>query len=301
MKTVDFVQSLTPSMERVRLTSVITDTRNKLKQHVIPLYKNAEEAFKGHPLASTAAKSFVAYMSVEVSARLQSNPFGFLAKALEDAIPKLDVLDHLVNKTFAGDVEKSAISYRGASILQATNAFLFMADYAATVLDRIVAAETLMTQKEPEKIDNHLVPAVKNYLDSEKKHFADVVKYSMIPESEFRDALENIPEVKVIPENHANVEASVGSDKLDPLKFNFFGLRTNPFYFFGKWWAERQVASYDATVQEAKQTELRLLELRQASSGKADAKLQQQINYNQERLDGLMRKKLKMEEDWAHA
>lgn len=301
MNTVDFVKSLNPSMERVRLTSIISDVRSRLKEQIIPVYKNAEDAFKGRTLQSDPAKSTVAALIGDVSPRFGVNPLGAIAGVLETIPHKLDILEELVNKTFGKEVPREAISYRGASIIQAINTFAFITDYSGTALDRIVAAEVLVAQNEKDRVDEHLVPAVKKYLAENMSYFLAALKFAMIPADQLKDDLLKIPEVTVNPDSHASVQEVVGRDRLDPLKFNFFGLGTNPFYFIGKWFAERQVASYDAAKEEAKQTELRLLELREAAQGRTDPRLQKQIRYNQERLDGLLRKVRKMETDWAHA
>lgn len=301
MKTVDFVQSLTPSMERVRLTSLVSDTRNELKESLIPLYENAAGAFGGKPLQSAPGKAFEAFLTTELGPRFATNPFQAIHKVLEGLPAKLDMLEELVNKTFSKDVMRDSISYRGASILQTINAFAFLAEYAGTLLDRIVAAEVLQQQGESDKVDTRMVPAVKKYLAENLNYFGSAMKFAMQPVDEIKDAILGIPEVLVQSDNHSTVEQTVGVSKLDPMKFNLFGLSTNPFYFLGKWYAERQVARYNATKEQAKTTELRLMELRQAHGGQTNPKLQQQIKYNEERLEGLLRQVRKMETDWAHA
>jgi hypothetical protein len=301
MKTVDFVQTLIPSMERARLTSLIADTRNQIKVNLIPLYKNADEAFKGKQLQSNPGKAFVAFLSTEVSPRFASAPFASIHAVLESLPERLSMLEELVNKTFGKDVVRESITYRGANILQTINSFAFISEYAGTLLDRVVAAEVSMQQGEADKVDSHLVPAVKNYLAQKLNHFAQAIKLAQIPIDELKDELIKTPEVIVIADNHGTVEATVGKERLDPLKFGFFGLSTNPFYFLGKWWSEHQVNTYNAAKEEAKTTELRLLELRESQAGRTDPKLQQQIKYNQERLEGLLRTARKMESNWAHA
>ena len=73
----------------------------------------------------------------------------------------------------------------------------------------------------------------------------------------------------------------------------------NPIYHIRIRIAEWQAAKYQEAKEERSMVELRLLSLKELKSGKDNARLEQQIEYNQERLSKLTAKIGRMEENYA--
>lgn len=299
MNTLDFVATLMPSVERARVIELISDSRAQVTDNLIPMYENAAETLGGKGVESHPGKALGAFMANTLHMRYASNPIAGISKVINGLPDRLEKLDELIRKTFKGDVARDAMNYREVSILQYLNALTFVVDYSGPLLDRIVAAEVAVQSKRPQDVDAQLKPAQRKYLDENLKRFGDALTIAAQPIAQVLNEISKIPEVTVVPENHEVAAATVGLHKLDPLKFNLIGLGTNPAYFIGKWWVDRQVAKYEATKEERKTVELRLLSLRNAYSGKQDASVEAQIKYNENRLADLSRKVAKMEERWA--
>lgn len=282
-----FFLGLLPNFERSRIIEDIESLRIQVRDNLLPAFKNSETLMKANAYKAQLSNDFNGAFGVAVP-KYRGHTFfqamlGFLATSLD----KLDFLDRIVPEMFAQDVTKESLTYRKTFVLQYLSALRFVDKYASMMLLRMVAAETYASQGRTDLIDSQLNQAELKWLAQNREAFFQAVKTLDISVKDLGHALETAADVRVMPDRIAALVQTLGVDKVDPLRMGFIVSDMNPIYFMRKVYAEFQVKRYKAKLEEKTLLELRLLQLKQAQSGKQDAKLDKAIEYSEGRLGRL--------------
>lgn len=292
-----FFSSLLPSFERSRIVEDIELIRKEVVEVLLPAFKTALATMAGKTWAHNEANAF---NSTFIAALPQFRQVGFLGGAqriFADLPAKLDAIDKMVIEIFAKDVTKDTITYRKAAILQYLDTVRFAAKYTGRMLLRLTALETAALNKS--EFSEPLSPAETSWLAANQSAYLQVMKLLAQHPKDLAALLEEIPDIAVVPDRVDLVKQTVGLDKIDPLKLNFLPPTFNPIYGLRLMYTEYQVKRYEEQVEEKRLLELRLLAMKEAHSGKQDARLAQQIEYTEGRLQRLSYKIAEMEKHAA--
>lgn len=297
-----FFASLLPSFERSRLTEDVDLLRKELHDNLIPSFTNAANIFKAKGFKNKTTLVFNSLFGYHVKVYQRVNYVEAIRGILITLPAKLDVIDSLIPELFAKDVTKETLTYRKMSVIRYLEAVRFVTKYSSKLLMRTLANETRAVNQSSELDDVQLTPVELTWLADNQTAFLDSIKVLDIQVKDLSAKLSDIPDVMVVPERMDVVKETVGVDKLDPLRFNFISAgKYNFIYHFRMAIAEWQVKQYEAKLEEKRVLELRTLALKKAYEGKQDARLEQQISYNEGRLQKLNYQIHKLEESHATA
>lgn len=299
MNIMKFFAGLLPSFERSRITEDAEQLISDLKTALIPAYKKAAELTNGQGFKSKPVIAFnEAFIRQFDTYRRRGFIEGILAILL--TMPdKLSAIEKQVVELFAKDVTKDSMTYRKASLLRLLEIHRFVVDYSGRLLQRVVAAESYQKLGIEDQIDGQLSAAELKWLKDNEEAFFRSLQLLSHSSSDLMRQVDSIPDITIVSESAEIVKHSVGVDKLDPMRLNFIAARWNPIYHLRLIHSEWQVNAHKERLEEKRNLEFRLLQLKHASEGRRDPKLEQAIEYNEGRLTQLRFKIAEQEKEFA--
>lgn len=286
MKLIQFFTNLLPNFERSRIVEDVDGLQNEVKDNLLPAYKQALATTHGKKFASKMVNNFNEVFIMTMPEYRHVGFLGAMVSFYTTLSDKLDIISRMIPELFAKDVTKESMTYRKSAVLQYLSAVRFVNEYSARSLLRFLTAEqnALLGKSDT---DMQLAPAEVRWLDDNQATYLQAIKLLSIPVKDLASALEEIPEISIVPERYEVVAQTVGIKKLDPMNLGLISGRFNPIYHMRSLWAEHQVDSYMRDKETKRALELKLLALRQAYDGKQDARVAQQIEYVEGRLQKL--------------
>lgn len=295
-----YIASLLPSFTRSRLEEDISVLLEDVYKNTIPPYENGAEFFKYNKFTSKDNKDFdKIFMQKMKNVKFDrsvdiSNYVGITKQLLNNAYSTLVLIDDNLDKYFNTDISAGGLSFTRVNLIRFVEVCHFFNKYARKLLLWTYAEENTGMGI---RLSGPFSKGEISWLVDNRNHFLYIASVlANKPEVLFKN-LVNIPEIIVVPEEVDMVEKTVGLSKLDPLSMNLIPVKLNPIYHIGLTIAEWQAARYHAGIEEKRALEFRLLSLKDFKEGKEDAKLQQEIEYTENRLRKLNFKLAKMEEE----
>lgn len=290
-----YVSSLLPSFTRDTIEEDIRILREDLSHNTIPPFEAGAEYFKTEGLKSKSAKDFdkVFHRTVDVPRDIDGDYVYVTYRSLKRALETLRALEERLDKTFSKDVSGSAMSYGKANVLRYIETVSFATKYARKLLLWTYHEEHMHFGR---KLNEPFTKAEVKWLMDNRNGFLYSIKVLKNKPSEIVKALAAIPDMVVVPEEVPLAEQTVGANKLDPLRMNLVPVIGNLIYHVRMAITEYQVEKYRAGQEEKRALEYRLLALKEARNGEHDAKLEQQIEYTENRIKKLNHKLAKFEE-----
>lgn len=296
MAILSYFKSLIPSLEKRTILEDINNSLGELKTSTLPIFKQAQTPMgaANYKFKDKNLDAFAKKFSRDNKTGIKGNFIGVsfeVAKRLEE---NSDNLLKVVDVIFEGGMISSAITYKKASLLQYIEAMSFFQKYARKMLHLAYMAETAAVDSSVD-VGAQLTDGEMVWLKQNEDAFIGCLTGLSMKAGVFVQALDETPDVIVNPDNILVVNATMGG-KTDPFKMNFISANMNIIYHFRLRIAEWQNARYEAALQERKAIELRILHMQNVIHSKADPKLEEQIQYNEARLEKLNYKIKKMEE-----
>ena len=299
MKLTQYITSLLPGFERSELLSDVRLLSKELVEITIPPFEAAAPIYSKWKFQSKAIQDFAKEFDHTVKSDFKGNYVEVLNEVLKRSQENLGVIERMIEKNFAQDIMRDGMTYMKANILQYLEAITFLSKYSRKVLLWTHAAETNVIEKRNDRIGKEMTPAERDWLHVNRASFFAVVNIVAGKPKDVEATLSAVPDIVINPDNAQNVLATVGARRLDPFHFGLIPIALNPIYHIRMAIAEWQVARYNAAIEEKRGLEYRLLALKGAQDGKKDAKLEEAIEYNEERLSKLNYKLARMEQDYA--
>ena len=128
------------------------------------------------------------------------------------------------------------------------------------------------------------------WLKAGRDAFINGINVIALPKKEIETKFKEIPNVLVNAESIETSQQLLGKDKTDPFQMRFIPLVLNPIYHVRIRVAEYQAAKYREAKEERGILELRIMLLKEQRSGRENAKIEKQIEYNEGRLQKLVYK-----------
>lgn len=293
MRLSDFISSI---LLRLRKDEVLEDLRitaGELERVVLPAYIDANKYFKSgkfeSPEGQEAVKVF--YRNYKAN-RANKN----LVVEIHDRLPALlknlqfvsDENDDLLER----DILKDGLTAKKAVLLRAAEQLSFISRYSVDFLNYLLVCETLSKGGQAERS----APLVEKKLVDNVVNFARLLSvYGQEPD-EFKEAFDSIPDVIVNEKTYSALAAVYSAGKLDPMEtLVMSGFEANPIYHIRLVVAEWQADRYKVYKDKKRMLELRLLQLKMMDDKNPDPKVEREIEYIQNRIEGLEFKMAKME------
>ncbi len=292
-----YLQSIIPAFSRDQVQEDLEDIAKEIDMHVLPIYVTANNELGSGKLLSANATSFEDIFEKNVSFKYKGNHISAIYESMKNAKELTQLLQRLVDENFAIDITKAGFDLLRTNIMQLTEILSFTVRYARRHLNYIVLSE--MGQYKDLKIEDYFTAGERDWIKNGRMAFIKGIDIIHKPVGEIETKLKTIPSVLVTPETVDTTHGVFGKDKTDPLDLRFIPIVLNPIYHIRIRIAEWQAAKYQEAKEERSMVELRLLSLKELKSGKDNARLEQQIEYNQERLSKLTAKIGRMEENYA--
>lgn len=302
MKIKDLLRALASRFNISDLVDRIRGLRKTIKEVDIPLWATATKELK--KLTHPDAKKFE-----DVVNRASKNVYrGSMVDGIYDSIKNaqliLDYLEELVSTEFNHfnqTITKDGLTFKKVNILQYVDAIEYLMSYSRRLIELLYVLETIQKDPNAQRLEDAFTPADLEGLDQGRDAFINAIRMASYDIKDLATAFAEIPDALASEESEKVMEVTAGITKIDPFGARSFIVPSNKnlFFVFFKWIAELQVYFYDRAVQQRHLVELRLLKLREAAKGGTNPKLEEQIAYQEARLDALNRKIREKEEKYA--
>ena len=299
MQIQDYLASLLPSFEADRVKRDILTLREELKNTTLPAYTAAADSFKRVQLVSKLTQDYDKRFAMVVKTDIRGNYVTVTNEVFHRLSDNLDALEGLVDRYFANDVVAKGLTFLKANLIQYIEACAFALRYGRKLLLWTYQCETNATKKDVAAMGQELTEYERNYLSKNAPHFGNVIRILSGKAKELEQSIDECPDVVVTTENAPVLQRTMGLAKTDPFKFNLIPVKLNPIYHIRMAIAEYQVKCYKAAIEERRTLEYQLMALENARTGKKDPKLEEAIEYNQNRLQKMNVDIKRMEEEYA--
>jgi hypothetical protein len=296
MKFISYVTTLFPRLRRDMVLDDIRNTRVELTTSTIPAFSAATELlgkwkWKSDPMQGCAA-SFAQLVG-------RGSLFETIERGLKESETTLALAETYVTKTYNEEISPEALTFRKANVLQFIEAVAFVSRFARKLANFALVVEALPFAEEDDTFAHALQPGEVKWIDDNFVSFCTAFRAVSAPVKKIEETFEAIPDILVKTADAAALKETIGDAKLDPFRFGFVPLKMNPFYSLGKWQAEWQVQRFNEAKDELKLVQLRRLKLEKLVEKKPDAALEHEIEYMENRVQGLNARIARMEAGYA--
>lgn len=293
MNILDYVRRLSPTYERKEVMGVLRQLREELRDHTLPIAKDAQEAFVDHTFKSAYARELTQAMRKRVM--FQGSPLDILVISLERLDSNIEVLEKEVKKKFSFQFSTTNITYDRVALLRYIESALFYTKYFRKLLLRLVAEEAITLGS---AAPIRWAKAERMWLDGNLKAFVELYPAMAKDSRDLSQTLAKTSGAEIDESTVETAQKTLGSS-LDPMQLQRFSATSNnPVFFVGKMIAELQVKQYQAAKEESQALQLRLQEMRELQDGGSTSpKLQKLIHYTENRIEQLDYRIHQIEED----
>lgn len=281
MKIQQYVGSLLPSLAKDEILDDIKVTRKEISETTIEAYRSVLPVMSSWKFQSERVKVRVDAFGGAVK---KGNPLVTISQGLPAALQNLDQVEDLVKATFNEDAASSGLTFLKAQALQFVECIAFVSKFARKFVDYVMVLETAELGTE---VGISLSPAEMEWIEKNFMSFCTAFEAATAPHANVKKALAEIPDIAITPQNVETLPATVGDKKLDPLSMRLIPVWLNPVYHIGMVVAEWQADRYKAAKEELRLIQLRKMNLELLSKGKADAKIQKEVEYLESRVQTL--------------
>lgn len=293
MKLSNYLASLLPGFSKDRITEDCRITAAELREYTIPAYKAAEVFHKGWKFKSPEITGLMDTFGNMVKGG--GSMFAAIDGGFKVMLENLTEVEGLVIKTYNEEISGAGLTYMKANLLQFVEAVAFVSKFSRKLLLYAAAAETAALDVDAPKLQDTMSKFETDWIRANFVSFCTAFTAVTGTPQNITTAISKIPDVVVTSENVATMSETIGEKTLDPFKLGLIPIWMNPIYHVRMAIAEWQVDRHNAAKEEKRLLELRILNLEMAKAGKADAKIQQQIDYHADRVRTLNFKIAKME------
>lgn len=302
MKIEKYLDSLLPTFSRGRLMEDLAIIREELKDNTLPPLKSIANAFGKRKFESQWVKEYDARFQKEVNFRYSGNFFVGMYETLQEMEESIDTVESLINRYYTEDIVRDAMTILRVNLLQYLETMSFATRYARRIA---VAAMSIEVDAVSEKqgVESVCSAGEIEWLTLRREHFFTALSVLSDKKENMEKKFTEMPDIKVTKESVDQTQAVVGISRVDPFKFGLIPIVLNPIYHIRMAIADWQVTRFKAAQEEKRMLEFKLLKLKLTASSnpKKDAKLDEQINYTEGRLQKLNYKLKEMEEDYGTA
>jgi hypothetical protein len=292
MNLFQYVSGLLPSFSKNAVLTSAEITKTSIREHTLPAYDTAVELWKG---TKFKAKT-VQVIESEIKKGVSPKPlFEVVQKALSNGCLILEFAGDHSKKIFSNTEANVGLTYAKATLVRVVGASEFANTYARKLINYIYIEEAIQAG-----VEQHVVmpPVEVKWLHDSVNDFCIALRALTRNVEDFKKHVNGLPDAVISELTEATFSTTIGEAKTDPFELRNLSVKVSPFYLVGMW-----MASYQANKYKAAQAELELLQLRQLQLQKTlertqDAKLEKELEYLQDRVNGLNYSLQKMEKNY---
>lgn len=287
METTEFVQLLPVTVDRTTIVGQLRSQVGNMTENVIPSFRASLDVFGPdyQPRSQLVRKVDAAFARQRMT-RERNNWVGDILQALDNAASLLPSFIEDINRIRTPTITRDGIDLRTANILQLAEMNKFMLSYAPKLLLWAYANEGASISAH---VKDNFSQAERTWLTNNLTGFVAVTNLYCRPAAEIRKKLDGVASLPVAGVDFETAKA-VDFTKVDPLRMGFIGedllvaLVSGASFRLGKLWAEWSVKNHNEQKELKNALELRLIEIKMAQQGTADAALSKRIRYTEDRL-----------------
>lgn len=295
MNIMNYTRSLLPDFSRARVLEDIEVTRRELNETTLPAFRTAADLFGKKKLLSKYSQTFDSNFDRDARIAHKGNWIMGTHETLENMVDTLDMIESLAHKRFASDVLKETMTILKLNLLQFVELMFFVVRYSRRALIVCLTTEVNAANKDDEFLG--ILDSELTWLSKNKDSFFRGIRCMSDKRQTVEERFEQIPEIRADEDSIKMAMATAEPGQIDPMAFGLIPLGLNPIYHVRLAISEWQARRYRCAEEEAQMLNFRLIQLRELQAGNKDAALQQQIEYNQNRLNKIRYDLKQMEED----
>lgn len=277
MKIANFIKSLIPSLDRNTVVEDLRIQRAAIEEFALPAYKQAAKTMRNYSFKSPEAKAIDMALK-QFTRRSGGNLFLAIQTLLEDTVAISMDLEDLIERSFAEEINREGMTFQRAQMIQLVDVTSLISRYSRRLLTYIYAAEAATHEGSP-SLKEEMLEGDIEYIKTNLPVFVRAIGSISLASKDLVKVITSIPDVVVTNDNINSMHGQFGATRLDPLELNFIPSWANPIYHARVLLADWQMANYEEAKDELTGLQLRRLNLEMLNQGKADAKLQKQIDY----------------------
>lgn len=297
---VDFVKSLLPSFKKDQVLDSCKLTKQSLQEHTLPAYEAADTLFKGRAFASKELEAYSALYSKAVDNVKGTQLITDIKDKLINAVKLLDHVADTCAREFSTTEANLALTFKKATYLRTVQSAEFASTYARKFLNYVYILETKEADKHTTLESNAgMVKVEVKWIEDNFVNFCSSCSILGFATSKYDEYVKRIPEATISDLSESTLGATLPSSKsLDPFLMQGISVSRNPFYLIALVRAEYQAKAYNRAKEEVELLQLRKLNLEKLQAKEPDAKIQKQIEYMANRIDGLNYKIAELQKDY---
>ena len=295
MRILDFIRSILPRLHKDQILEDLRITSGELDKCVRPAYEDAAKYFKSGKLKSSesAEVSTAFYRNYKGSHVNKQNMILEIESKLGNVIKNLAFVTEQNEDLLERDVLRDGLTAKKAILVRSAEQLSFIARYSIDLLNHVYMCET----KTLDGAVTNLVPIQLAALIANVPNFAAIFSVFAKEPEKFKADFDTMPDVVLNEKTYASLSSVYDADKLDPLQTLLIaGFEGNPIYHLRLVVAEWQAERYKLNKDKKRMLELRLLNLKMIAEKNPDPKIEQEIEYIQNRIESLEFKMKKMED-----
>lgn len=286
MSIFNFIKGMLPRLQKADIEEDVRITLKELSQVAIPQYFSAGEVFRVNKFNSDEVKLFEKSFYKQVDLKNKAPNFIIdIHTALQRLQTNLSYVQKLVTDVLEADLLNEGLTAKKAHVAKAAASISFASNFSIQFLNHVMVLESIAAGS-----DDELAPAEVKYIDERYEKFFDVLNHYAMDTSKFQELFTEIPDVVITSKNAASIMQVFKPLQLDPFGASLQkGFTGNPIYHVRLVFAAWQAKRYNANKDKKKLLELRLLQLKSLHDKSPNPRLEQEINYIQNRVSRLDR------------
>lgn len=282
----DYVKSLLPKFGKDKVSELVRQTQSELTSYVIPSYKEAENSLMRRKFLSPKVEALNQTLKRNIRVDGNDNIVTSLRKALEQVLKNNQIIETHIGETFEDEVIVAGITVLKVNLLQLIETTSFISRYAIKFLNYIYVVEKAALSNDDDYVFTQLSKGEVEWLEKRYLDFCFSLSILTKSEREVLAAISSIPDVSV-SENASAINSVLGN-KADPLGLKrLSGFTNNPIMHVRLLVAQYQANRYKEQKETATILKLRLIDLKNTNERTPNAKLEEQIEYTQRRIDNI--------------
>lgn len=289
----DYIRSLLPKFGKDKVAELARQTQNEINNFVLPSYTEAEKGLLRRKFLSPniADKTIILRRNLANNGNLKLRPddniVSIIRQCLELVSKNNQIIETHITETFEDEIIVAGITVLKVNVLQIIESTSFVSRYAGKFLNYVYIVEKAALTADENYIASQLS---KGEIEWIEKRFLDFVfSLSILTknETELLNIISQIPDVQ-ISGNEKVMQEMLGNDRLDPMGFRrLSGFTGNPVMHIRLMVANFQANRYKEQKEIHRVLSLRLMDLHNQQNKTPNARLEQEIEYTQRRVDRL--------------
>lgn len=292
----EFIRGLKPLFKRNGVADALESIRDEISNTAIPYYETSASLLqKGESaLWKLADKDLHQRLTRVRSGSWVEN----VHLALRNAVELIPEIVKRVNKNLEIDVAADGLSFKEAALVRLVESLSFYVGYARTLLRATIICESMPGGDKA--LGEFFTKNDIAYLTANMYGFAIATEVLCGQKQQILAGLDKIPDVIVSDEDGVG-NGLYNAGNTDPMRLGMWNpqMTNSPIYRFRIYRSEKEEAALQVAKEEAQALEYWILSLKQQQQNAGnDPKIQQQIEYHEDRLKTL-RYNIKRKEEAA--